>query len=520
LERIIDVRTVGEAISSPLAAGARAPDTALVNLRTNGTIRAVGSLMLLGFGATLRAQSTPESSKRAFVEMTVDRASYFVGESIRVRIRFGIERAFLEKNVLQAFQGSLAVPAHLLVPWWGNLPGASALPAARRKTEDRVTFVRNGQVALGHRSEIERPRGVEVTVVEIERGFRAERVGVLSLAGPKLRFRYATKFREDFINGRIAEDSIDAIARADSVDVVVRPVPEAGRPAAFTGGVGDFEVRAEVTPTEVSVGASLELVLRIRGDGNLSSLGAPSLAGLSAFHVRGRVDDRGSSERTITYDLMVVRVVSKMPKIEFAFFEPGDSPRFRRVYTDAIPLVVKPLPPGETLDLPGAGTEPVVAGRNDIFDLKLGATRSRAESVGSSSAYVLLALLVIPWLAAAGLRSWLRMRRTHQEPDRVRARGAAAVHRSKVFASGEDAAEALAEYIAARLHVPPSAVIRDDLPAQLEAVGVSPDLAARTARVLHDLVAVRYGGGSAARSEKAAAALVDALEREIRPPRR
>ncbi len=497
--------------SGALAAGDRGADTACVNVSPNETIRAVGALLILSVAPAQEVQ------ERAFVEMTTDQAAYFVGQAIRVRIKFGIERGFLEKNVLQMFQGDVAVPAQLLVPWWNKLPGAVA---GIDPESIGVTFVLNGQVGHARKTQEQRAGGEQFTVLEIQRTFRAERVGALLLPSPELRFGYATKFREDFVNGRVAEDSTNATVLGKAIESTIQPVPNDDRPAAFTGGVGSFTLKGDVSPREVTVGESVKLVLRIEGDGNLATLGVPKLESLSAFHIRGKTDDKGTKRRTITYDLMVIREVAAMQRIPFAFFDPKGKPRFRTVYTDAIPLDVKPLPEGQTLDLAGARTVPTVAGQNDIFDIKLSAARPGLELGGGMSRVLLLVLLVASWLAAFGLRSWLRVRRSHREPHRVRERGAAATYRSKVDESGEDAADALAEYIAARLHVSASAVIGTDLPAQLAAAGVSEALASQTAKVLEDLVASRYGGSTPTGGPEAARALVEALEAEFESLRR
>jgi len=63
-------------------------------------------------------------------------------------------------------------------------------------------------------------------------------------------------------------------------------------------------------------------------------------------------------------------------------------------------------------------------------------------------------------------------------------------------------------------------VIGTDLPAQLDAAGVSEALASQAAKVLEDLVASRYGGSTATGGPEAARALVEALEAEFESLRR
>ena len=78
-----------------------------------------------------------------------------------------------------------------------------------------------------------------------------------------------------------------------------------------------------------------------------------------------------------------------------------------------------------------------------------------------------------------------------------------------------DLADAFAEYLAEHLGCPAASVIAPDLPARLEAAGVPPDLAARTAALLELLIAARYGGSPGDGAQAQARELVDALDASL-----
>lgn len=65
----------------------------------------------------------------------------------------------------------------------------------------------------------------------------------------------------------------------------VRPVPAAGRPAAWLGGVGRVTVAAEARPAALRVGQSFEWVVTLTGPGALGSVGPIDLARIEALAI-------------------------------------------------------------------------------------------------------------------------------------------------------------------------------------------------------------------------------------------
>lgn len=65
--------------------------------------------------------------------------------------------------------------------------------------------------------------------------------------------------------------------RSDPKSLTIKPVPESGRPANFLGGVGAFQLTAEVQPPRVRVGQVVDFVLRVTGPAALGMTQAPTL---------------------------------------------------------------------------------------------------------------------------------------------------------------------------------------------------------------------------------------------------
>jgi hypothetical protein len=416
------------------------------------------------------------AGERVILETEVSRDTCYVHERFRLKLRIAYDRGFFEKHAVQMFSRELDVPVQVRAPWLDALDGAIL---RRDAATAGASLALNDTIVEGVRGGDREVDGRAFAVVEITRTCVPLRAGELVLEAPRLRFAHATRFEEDFVHGRMALDRRDAVVVGRPRTLLVRALPEEGRPVEFTGAVGHgFEVHAEATPRSLEVGAVLELVLRIEGEGDLGLFDPPPLNGLSgAFHVYGSIDEKGATRRTITYDVAPLHAaVTEVPAIAFAWFDPRDPAGYRTVRSAPIPLTVADT---------GRSAQP------------------EPPPAASSSPAALVAVLVLA--VALAVLLWARARRRRApEPD-----PAAAFHAHV----GTDVAAALTAYLAARLQCRPAAVIGPDLAARLAAAGVPDSLATRTALLLEGLVATRYGATAPEdRAEDDARALVEELE--------
>ena len=476
-------------------------------------LRCLGVIALCG--ARLGAQDAP-AHEHAFVEIAAAQDRYYVHERIELQLLVAVEERFAATQLIQPFRRELDVAVRVEAAWLDELAGAVAVDAeaAVSDTESRLSLVINDRRADAIRGEDRVVGGRRFTVLEISRTYRCDRPGRLAIPAPTLRYVYATRFREDFVSGRVAQDPREASVFGNTFALRIVPLPVAGRPPTFTGAVGRFSIEAATATRRLLVGESFKLVLRIGGRGNLEFFEPPRLAALKRFHVYGQIEDRNANGRTITYDLVpLTDEVAALPGIAFSFFDPARPGRYHTLHTEPISIDVRPGSAGSRLlALPDGEVTPAVAGHNDIFDLKSAAPGS---SLGARSlpAALLVGAVLAPWVLAFG---FLFRRRTHarrrRDSERSRARDEAAAFRSRsrAAATDRDLADAFSAYLAARLRCSIAEVIAPELPQRLVDAGVPEGLADRTATRLDDLVAVRYGG--AAVDGSPLGELVDALE--------
>lgn len=163
-------------------------------------------------------------------------------------------------------------------------------------------------------------------------------------------------------------------ATSEPLEVEVKPLPITGRPANFSGAVGQFALNAEGAPSHVKVGDPITMTLRVSGSGNFDRVGAPALAepaGWRSYPPSStyKGDDNLAIKGTKTFEIAVIPEMKKerMPEFEFAYFDPA-SAKYITLRSHASPLQVEgdalpnPAPrPLARVDSPSATPAPRAA---------------------------------------------------------------------------------------------------------------------------------------------------------------
>ena len=132
--------------------------------------------------------------------------------------------------------------------------------------------------------------------------------------------------------------------------LVVRPLPEAGRPPNFVNAIGTgFAIDVHASRTVVAVGDPVELTVVLRGDGPLTGVGLPSLDGHGALpsalfgilenSPAGELDEATNSKRFIVTVRVKSAEVREVPPLSFAYFDPVAG-AYRSVASQPIALSV------------------------------------------------------------------------------------------------------------------------------------------------------------------------------------
>ncbi|MBN1558232.1 MAG: BatD family protein [Lentisphaerae bacterium] len=264
--------------------------------------RTIAALGLAALTALAQGGSEPSVS----VSFEPDRQSVYRGE------------AFTLEVVIRAVGVRLGRNVELL-----EMPDASRLEVG---AFDELPLQR--RIVSGQIREVRRYRATA----------RPLEAGVLTLA-PRVRFTTLSR-RPLFIGSTWADTPYTT--RVDPVTVTVKPLPEAGRPASFSGAVGDFALEVSAAPTRLAVGDLITVTLRVTGRGYLAEADPPAV---SAPRFRTYPPERTDYEagRSATFTQVIIPLgtnAASIPPVTFGVFDPADE-AYRTLRSDPIPLVYR-----------------------------------------------------------------------------------------------------------------------------------------------------------------------------------
>jgi hypothetical protein len=386
-----------------------------------------------------------------------------------------------------------------------------------------------------------RPRGrpVEVGdrtyfVYDLPATLQALRVGTPDLGDISIVMRYPTSLRasRDFFGRRdLALGGVRPLVATPTLEgIEVLPLPTEGRPAWFTGAVGNFEITASATPTSISVGDPVTLSLSVRdlagADGDLGLLQGPPLGEVpnldSGFRFPSEPMTGVVAGRTKTFTQTIrplTEAVTEVPPIPFSWFDPSERV-YRTAWTEPIPITVQPT---ETMSLSqvvqadGAAPRSRLAGGLDGTSTDEDRLGLRAN-VPVSDALLRDGVIALDWrlggvvavppVLALLTVAYLRRRRLLAEnPDLARASRARRTALRRLAPGDADAvAAAITGFVADRARRPGATITRQEVRTILDLKQAPPELADRVDRILEACERARFTGGSLADSDTVAGA--------------
>jgi hypothetical protein len=130
-------------------------------------------------------------------------------------------------------------------------------------------------------------------------------------------------------------ESVDPLVTAKSasqkLEVNVKPLPAEGRPANFTGGVGNYEVIGTIDSETLQINQPFSYRVRVEGLGNARQIELPQIqwpSGIEVYSSRseGKFFKNGRSYRE--FEVLLVPRKSgdfQLPEVQLGFFEPESS---------------------------------------------------------------------------------------------------------------------------------------------------------------------------------------------------
>ena len=135
-----------------------------------------------------------------------------------------------------------------------------------------------------------------------------------------------------FHSQSIKQESTEAETQTPTVNITVKPLPAQGKPADFSGMVGDYKFSADFDRTNLKVGEALTLSINIKGDGTPGTITDPKLPDFSEFRSvppENNISKKVTGNKVVTTkDIKVFLYPKKkgtfeIPAINYSWFNPA-----------------------------------------------------------------------------------------------------------------------------------------------------------------------------------------------------
>lgn len=348
----------------------------------------------------------------------------------------------------------------------------------------------------------------------------------------------------DPFGGGLFGRSVAVPAESDAIEIEVRPLPAAGRPAAFTGLVGSLDVTASLDAAEAATNEALTFRLEVRGAGNLRALPDPAVAFPPDFDVYPpEVSDELDAGATGVsgvkrYEYVLVpRAPGShvIPAVEVAYFDAAGG-RYAVAASDPVAVEVWGDAVAGDPVLGGGGRTRREVARQDIRFIRVATSAFVPVDRQLFRSGVFWTVLLVPVLGLGGALALRRhrerlegnvayaRRRRSSRLARSRleqARGLRAPEQHQAFVAG--ISQALLGFLGDSLNVAEAGLVRDDIRRELAARGVAAEVVERYLACLDRCDRQRFAppaaggddGGEAAalleQAEQAMTALGEAL---------
>jgi tetratricopeptide (TPR) repeat protein len=361
------------------------------------------------------------------------------------------------------------------------------------------------------REPVQRREGT-VQIVEFRTTLTPLRAGDLTLGPATLELSVPVRGgRDPFFDRFLGGDPFGArrpvTLQSEPLHLEVLPLPDAGKPADFSGAVGRFTLRVDAAPRALKAGDPVTITTTIEGDGNLDGIRPPLLAesdALKTYPVQpmpqpsSGAATAGSRARAVFEQVVIPQRAGTLtlPAPRFSSFDP-DAAAYRTLTAAAITLAVEPstqgapqAPVGAPAAIPARAPAPETLGHDIVF---IKDTPGELRPIGSRRyrSPTFWALQLVPLAVWAAVVLYDRRRRQLRADPRLARFSTAGRSARRAIAAAEatlqsgdragfyDAlAHTMREYLSAKLDLPPGAITADSVAERARQRGVPAPIAA------------------------------------------
>lgn len=323
---------------------------------------------------------------------------------------------------------------------------------------------------------------------------------------------------------------------APKLVINVDPLP--AKPEGFSGGVGTFSLKSDISTTELKANEAVTIKLTISGTGNMKLVSAPEVKFPHDFEIYDpKIEDNYeltanglSGTKTIEY-LAIPRHAGNftIPAVEFKYFDIA-SGKYKTLTTEAYELKVAKgdgSASGQQVIANFTNKENVKVLGTDILFIKTGDTALRQKGnyfFGTTTYYL---WYIIPFLLfivfvviyrkqvveSANVAKVKTKKANKVATKRMKLAGKL-LSENKVNEFYDEVLKALWGYISDKLNIPVSKLSRDNIEAELSGHGVAEDLIKEFIGALSECEFARYAPGNQSEAmDKVYSASVDVISK-------
>lgn len=319
---------------------------------------------------------------------------------------------------------------------------------------------------------------------------------------------------EAFFNGGSGYIEVKKKITAPGITIHVDPLPQ--RPANFSGGVGSYNISAQLDKTEVKANDPVKLRVVVSGVGNMKLLKEPEVKFPKDFdHYDAKVTDQtklttNGLEGNIIYDFLAVprhQGTFEIPAVEYTYFDTRSN-QYKTVRTEPFTLHVAKGEGGTVTAY--SGQEDIKQLNSDIHYIKTGDTRQHAVDdffFGSTRYWVALCVLFLGFVSLFVIFRQRAIDNADIVKQRAGKANKVATKRlkkaAKLMAAGkqgdfyDEVLRALWGYVGDKLNMPVEQLSRENISQQLTAHNVSDDTIRQFIGALDECEYARYAPGDA-----------------------
>lgn len=357
--------------------------------------------------------------------------------------------------------------------------------------------------------------GVKYSIFKIKKAIFPAKSGLFTIESPMLSFFTFESSRrrsifDDFGFGGLMGERKRRTLKANPININVLSIPEEGKPISFTGLVGTFDIKAELSAKEVKRGDSLTLTIDIFGEGNIKGIKTPLLPTLPDFKI---YDDKPLLEEKVIGDKIIGKQSFKKALIPLSEGEFTLSPILISYFDPHLKkYVVKESEAKKIIVLPGDSenlnsvASPFASSKKEVEilgkDILPIHNRVKLFSRDSSISPILVSLLFLPPLGFVAIFLYRKKRILISQDANFEARKNAykrALLMLNNLKRGEEdihgeGAKLLKIFVGNKLGFPGAALTPHDINSKLREVGIDEAVANRTSSFLEECEYKLYCG--------------------------